>query len=145
MVGDPLEKFPTSSLDSIPGCSLFLGACESPVNAAILSLAGEVDFGNAPRIYSLMWKMSEKGSKSLIVNLEKLEFMDSSGLQLMLRLREKLRNEKRDILLVNPNPQIKKLFQLTGFDHLFHFFDNNSQAEAFLEIREKSSGEMASK
>ena len=112
------------------GCSLFMSP-ESEV-VPILNVVGEVDLSNAPRIYTLMWQTSQKGSLSLILNLEKLDFMDSSGLQVLLRLREKLRSRKQDVMLVAPKPQIRKLLRLTGFDKLFTLHETNAEANLFL-------------
>ena len=112
-----------------PGCSLFMspGSETTP----ILNLVGEIDLSSAPRVYSLIWQSSMKGSRSLILNLEELDFMDSSGLQILLRLREKLRAKKQDIVLVAPKPQIKKILKLTGFDQLFSFYESVKDAQAF--------------
>ena len=101
--------------------------------APILNLVGEIDLSSAPRVYSLIWQSSMKGSLSLILNLEELDFMDSSGLQILLRLREKLRAKKQDIVLVAPKPQIKKILMLTGFDQLFSFHENIRDAQTFFE------------
>lgn len=99
----------------------------------ILDIVGEIDLSNAPRIYTLMWQTSRKGSQPLILNLEKLDFMDSSGLQVLLRLREKLRSKKQDVFLVGPRPQIRKLLKLTGFDKLFPLYETNAHAKQLLQ------------
>jgi len=109
------------------GCSLFISPESGEI--PILNIVGEVDLSSAQRIYSLMWQTSQKGSLSLILNLEKLDFMDSSGLQVLLRLREKLKAKKQDIFLVGPKPQIRKLLKLTGFDKLFSLYDNNDEVK----------------
>lgn len=112
------------------GCSLFVTHAEA---APILNLVGEVDLGSAQKIYSLIWQTSERGEKSLVINLEKLDFMDSSGLQILLRLREKLKARKQQIFLVSPKPQIRKLLKLTGFDKLFPLYEANDQALMLLQ------------
>ena len=65
--------------------------------------------------------------------------MDSSGLQILLRLREKLRAKKQDIVLVAPKPQIRKILKLTGFDRLFSFHDSVKDAQAFFKSAEIAS------
>lgn len=112
------------------GCSVFMSRESDDV--PILGIVGEIDLSNAPHIYTLMWRTSHRGSQSLILNLERLDFMDSSGLQVLLRLREKLRSKKHDVFLVGPRPQIKKLLMLTGFDKLFPLYDTNSQAKEII-------------
>jgi len=104
--------------------------------APIVRLIGEIDVGCAPRVYSLMWQTTGRGKRALVVDLAALEFMDSSGLQILLRLREKLRVEGKKILLISPAPQIQKLFRLTGFDKLFPVFASASQALSFLELEQ---------
>lgn len=104
--------------------------------APIVRLIGEIDIGCAPRVYSLMWQTTERGKRDLIIDLAALDFMDSSGLQILLRLREKLRVEGKKVLLISPAPQIQKLFRLTGFDKLFPIFESDSQALSFLELEQ---------
>lgn len=112
------------------GCSVFMSPESDDV--PVLGIVGEIDLSNAPHIYTLIWRTSRRGSQSLILNLERLDFMDSSGLQVLLRLREKLRSKKQDVCLVGPRPQIKKLLKLTGFDKLFPLYDTNSQAKEII-------------
>lgn len=85
----------------------------------VVNLIGELDLSSAPRLYNELWQVTQDGKKSVALNLAKLEFMDSSGLQLLLRLREKLKAKNQEIILINPQPSITKLLQLTGFDKLF--------------------------
>lgn len=115
--------------DLPPGCSINL-ASDNP----IVNLSGEIDLSNAPKIYAWFCEAAAADQKSLIINLENVIFMDSSGLQVLLRLREKLDGQGRSVLLVNPQPQVRRLFQLTGFDKLFQIFEDNDEAAAHLEL-----------
>src|SRR3990172_7471918 len=133
-IKEPYSEAPFLMNPGSTGCSLFMSP-ESEV-VPILNVVGEVDLSNAPRIYSLIWQTSRKGSQSLILNLEKLDFMDSSGLQVLLRLREKLKSKKQDIFLVAPKPQIHKLLKLTGFDKLFALYATNEEAKLLLQADE---------
>jgi anti-sigma B factor antagonist len=102
---------------TVENCSLLIS--DDSGDRATINMIGEIDLFSAPTVYAWMWKTSLNGKRSLIVNLEDLDFMDSSGLQALLRLREKLRSRKKSIVLTGAKPQIKKLFMLTGFDKLF--------------------------
>lgn len=107
------------------GCSLFVkdGSGETPT----VDIVGEIDLASAPEAYSAMWRASKSGRRSLIINLEGLDFMDSSGLQTFLRLREKLHVRKQTITLIGAQPQIRKVFRLTGFDKLFPFAEEGEK------------------
>lgn len=128
---EPNENPFTSNLT--PNCSISAHLGENP----LVSLSGDIDLGSAPKIYSFMLQVSDKGKKPLILDLEKVNFMDSSGLQILLRLREKLQQQFQHLLLVKPQPQIKRLFQLTGFDKIFPFFSDTEQANSFLKFHQR--------
>ena len=108
------------------GCSIVVS--DETSELPVINIVGEIDLSSAPGAYSVMWRISGNGKRSLIINLEELDFMDSSGLQALLRLREKLRVRRRRVLLVGAKPPIKKLFRLTGFDQLFQLFPDAEEA-----------------
>lgn len=130
-IDDTSYDKPFSSKSVSANCSLFVNSESESV--PILDIVGEVDLSSAPWMFSQIWQSSQKGSRSLILNLEKLDFMDSSGLQVLLRLREKLKNKNQDITLVSPQPQIKKLLRLTGFDKLFSLHESNEEAKTWFQ------------
>lgn len=105
---------PTSAIGN---CSLFIS--DESGETATVSVVGEVDLSSAPQVFAMMWRTSLNGKRSLILNLEDLDFLDSSGLQALLRLREKLRSRGQTVFLTHVKPQIRKLLRLTGFEQLF--------------------------
>ena len=118
MKSKPAPTDPAQGCDSAIGnCSLFIS--DESDESATIDIVGEVDLSSAPRVYEMMWRTSLNGRRTLVLNMEDLDFMDSSGLQALLRLREKLRSRGQTVFLVNVKPQIEKLFKLTGFDRLF--------------------------
>ena len=130
------EYHPSNNINntSHSGCTVNV---ESQNNTIIIELAGEIDLGSSSRIYSLILQQCKQADIAVIINLENIVFMDSSGLQILLRLREKLDHYHQHILLVKPRPQIKKLFQLTAFDKMFHIFADQEQAFAYLAYEER--------
>ncbi len=128
-------ELPNNATEITESCSLFIS---DETDFPIVSIAGEVDLSSAPTAYSLLWQTSNEGSRSLIINLEELEFMDSSGLQALLRLREKLRARKQRVVLVGGKPPITKLFKLTGFDQLFAIFQSEQEAKDELKLSASS-------
>lgn len=111
---------------SAGGCSLVVS--DETSELPTVSIVGEIDLASAPGAYATMWRTSDNGKRSLIINLEELDFMDSSGLQALLRLREKLRTREQRVLLAGAKPPIEKLFRLTGFDQLFQLFPDTDEA-----------------
>ena len=91
----------------------------------IVTLRGEIDIVSAPEFEE---KLSTVGS-TVIVDLRSLDFMDSSGLAVLLR-RKQLTDGSSDLRLVMKPGIIEKLFRVTGIDQVFPIF---SEVEAALE------------
>jgi len=94
----------------------------------IISLRGEIDLDSASNVYKQIWTELDNGEQGLLLDLKELDFIDSSGLQILLRLKETLKKIGKEILIVNPSNQITNLFQLTGFDKLFRIFTDTDEA-----------------
>lgn len=127
MISKPVEKPTKGQSTPTSGCSLVVS--DDTTDIPVINIVGEVDLSSAPGAYAMMWRTSDHGKRSLIINLEELDFMDSSGLQALLRLREKLRARHQQVLLAGAKPPIKKLFRLTGFDKLFQLFPDADEAK----------------
>ncbi len=126
MISNPIGGSAEKPNPPAGGCSLVIS--DETSELPIVSIVGEIDLSSAPGAYSTMWQTSGNGKRSLIINLEELDFMDSSGLQALLRLREKLRARRQQVFLVGIKPPIEKLFRLTGFDQLFQLFPDADEA-----------------
>ena len=64
----------------------------------------------------------------LIFNLEKLEFIDSSGLGALLSFVRKLIEKNGDLKLYAMSPPIKSLFDLVRFNRIFHVYNTKEEA-----------------
>ena len=128
------ESFSSSHSSNVSsGCSItstFKG------KDIVIAVKGEIDLDSSVDVYRRIWTEIDNGEHGLVLDLEELDFMDSSGLQILLRLKEKLSNVDKKILISNPSNQIMKLFQLTGFDKLFNIYNSND--EALLRLNDKT-------
>jgi anti-sigma B factor antagonist len=91
----------------------------------IVTVRGEIDIVSAPEFEETL---STVGS-AVIVDLRSLDFMDSSGLAVLLR-RKQMMDGSSDIRLVMKPGIIEKLFRVTGIDQVFPIF---SEVEAALD------------
>lgn len=81
-----------------------------------IALEGELDSGTAPELERELAHCMD-GMRGLTLNLEKLNYMSSAGLRLML-VAYKLAYDKGGLKLVHVNPYIQELFDGTGYSDI---------------------------
>lgn len=66
------------------------------------------------------------------VDISHVLYMNSSGLTVLIRLLTKFRNRNGELVLIKPSESVKKLLLITKLHHIFHIFDNQEDAFAYL-------------
>ena len=72
----------------------------------------------------------DAGQARLVVSLDKLEYISSSGLRVLLATLKKVRKQQGDIRLACLKPNIKEVFDISGFNQLFNISDTEETAIA---------------
>ncbi len=85
------------------------------LNGTVLNidLVGRLDTTTAPQLESEL-KSSLNDITELIFNLEKLEYISSAGLRVLLSS-QKVMNKQGKMIIKNANDEIKGVFEITGF------------------------------
>lgn len=96
--------------------------------AVLLRLDGEVDVYTAPKLKSRLIDLVDQGKFKIIVDLEKVDFMDSSGLGVLVGGLKRVRSHEGAIALICTQENILKIFRITGLVKVFPIFENESQA-----------------
>jgi anti-anti-sigma factor len=88
----------------------------------VVSVSGEVDLATAPALERTLRGAAEDQRGEVIVDLTCCSFLDSRGLTALLATRERLGNSDRSLGIVLSNPNVLKIFQITGFDQIFEIY-----------------------
>ncbi len=88
-----------------------------------LALHGELDLGSAPTLASKLLDAQASGSKHLVLDLRDLQFMDSTGLALLVRAQRDADSNGHKLSLRGQTPQVHRLLELTGLLDRFAFDD----------------------
>lgn len=83
-------------------------------NVPIISLNGEIDIYTYPKLSEILDKVIEGGSLSMILNLEKVNYMDSTGLGAIAAGANKLLQVGGHMNIICSQPQVKKIFKVSG-------------------------------
>jgi anti-sigma B factor antagonist len=83
-----------------------------------VTVRGEVDLATAGALWEALQKATVPGT-TLVVDLSGTRFMDSSGLDVLLRARRYLATIGSTILLRSPHERVLKLLEISGLDRVF--------------------------
>jgi anti-sigma B factor antagonist len=118
-------KVPTRSARHVtPGTSHTFVVATEQLDGGIplVSVTGEVDLATAPVLERTLLDAAEDRTGQVIVDLTCCSFLDSKGLTALLATRGRLAHSKRSLGLVMTNPNVLKIFQITGFDQIFKIY-----------------------
>jgi anti-sigma B factor antagonist len=88
-----------------------------------LAVRGEVDMESAPELEAALEEAIRASDGALLVDLSGVEFLDSSGLQVLLRVRARLGTEDRALALVCPFGPVRRVFELAGLSDVFTLYE----------------------
>jgi len=97
-------------------------------NINVISLTGRLDVYRANDLEQKLNALIDAGQILIIVELERLEYISSSGLRVFLGALKKTKKQEGDIKLVGLTPFIREIFDIAGFTKLFQIFDTEEAA-----------------
>jgi anti-anti-sigma factor len=82
--------------------------------AHVLRVRGEIDLATAPGLEEALAPAGAQPSCLVVVDLTQCSFIDSSGLRSLLRAQERLRRAGSIVAVAGLQPNVRKVFELTG-------------------------------
>ena len=82
--------------------------------AELIAIRGELDLASGPALESELERISPAQTRLVVVDLRELEFMDSTGLSIIVRAHQRLAEDACELCLVRGTPQVQRLLDLTG-------------------------------
>ena len=84
-----------------------------------VSLQGELDVSTADKLKEHLHNLADAKISDMKINLENLDYIDSTGLGAMIGVLKKLKTDNKEIYIINPKSNVKKIFTITGLDKIF--------------------------
>lgn len=94
----------------------------------IVDLEGRLDSKAVGAVNDEMVSLIQGGAKQLVVNLEKMEFVTSAGLRVLLRSSKLLQGSGGKMKLCSANELVGDILKTAGFDSLLHLYDSETEA-----------------
>ncbi len=96
----------------------------------ILEIEGEVDVYTSPQLKQDLVALAEQGTKHIVIDLSKVEYLDSTGLGVLIGGLKRLREAGGNMALVGPGMRIQRIFEITGLNKIFDIYATEAEALA---------------
>jgi anti-sigma B factor antagonist len=96
----------------------------------VIEVGGEVDVYTAPKLRERMVDVVNAGNHHLIVDLENVEFLDSTGLGVLVGGLKRVRTHDGSMSLVCTQERLLKIFRITGLIKVFPIYADVAAATA---------------
>ncbi|MBN2838307.1 MAG: STAS domain-containing protein [Fusobacteriaceae bacterium] len=97
-------------------------------NNLLVKIEGEVDVYTSIDLKKELSKYIEDGERSIIIDLDQVNYMDSSGLGVLVAVLKELKKVGGDLKLINLPLSVKKIFDLTRLTKFFSIYKNLEEA-----------------
>jgi anti-sigma B factor antagonist len=97
-------------------------------DASVVSLRGEIDVYTAPRLRQALIDLVEGGAKDIVVDMERVDFLDSTGLGVLVGGLKRVKSNEGELKLVVTQDRIMKIFDITGLAKVFPMFGSIGEA-----------------
>jgi anti-sigma B factor antagonist len=95
---------------------------------AVLSVKGDVDIYTAPRLRERIIQLADDGKRRILVDLQGVEFMDSTGLSVLVAGLKRLKENDGVLALVVTREPVLRILSITGLDRVFPIYDEVAAA-----------------
>ena len=101
--------------------------------ALVVTPEGSIDSSNASAFYSALIDATKDTGDALVLNMERLTYLSSPGLRVMLRITRALRGRGIKFLICAPSHMVGQVLEITGFDRIIE--THKTRAGAIVSLR----------
>ena len=80
----------------------------------MIALSGELDLASSPALEDALERVFGSDAKLVVLDLRTLDFMDSTGLSIIVKAHQTADDHQLQLYLVNGPAQVQRLLSLTG-------------------------------
>ena len=93
-----------------------------------VSLEGQLNSANAAEVESALLAWVEQGERLCALDLARLNYISSAGLRVILMTAKRLKKNSGQLILCALQPQVKEVFDISGFLTILTVVDTRGQA-----------------
>ena len=93
----------------------------------MIGIDGRLDTTNYSVLEKKLMELIDTGQSKLLVNLSEMDYVSSSGLRILLMALKRITVAKGKFALCSLQPNIKEIFEISGFTNIFEIYDNEEK------------------
>ena len=98
--------------------------------ATTVAVEGEIDVYTAPKLRDKITELVGDGVYHLVIDMERVEFLDSTGLGVLVGGLKKVRAHDGSLQIICSQERLLKIFRITGLAKVFTIHDSPEAASA---------------
>lgn len=91
---------------------------------ATVALRGELDLSGVDRARQAIEQAESGNAQLLVLDMSELEFIDSTGLEVMLRAARRAHDDGRRLIVARPSRYVRRLLEMTAIDRSLDVVDD---------------------
>lgn len=95
-----------------------------------LALNGELDIAGASRVEQALEEIERDQPPTLVLDLRRLAFMDSTGLRVIVAADDRAREQSRRLVIVRGTDTVQRIIEMTRLDQRLEIVDDPAAVEA---------------
>jgi anti-sigma B factor antagonist len=96
----------------------------------VIEVGGEIDVYTAPKLREALMGLVQGGTYNIVVDMEQVEFLDSTGLGVLVGGLKRVRSHDGSMTLVCTQERLLKIFRITGLTRVFEIHPDVDAAVA---------------
>jgi len=102
--------------------SLEVQTRQTETGVTVVAPSGRLDVAGAPALKAAIGDAAKNGAPRMVIDMEGVSFVDSTGLGSVIAALKMLRSSKGDLRLAAPNQQVRVVLELTTLDRVFAYY-----------------------
>jgi anti-anti-sigma factor len=97
-----------------------------PKELPVLEVSGELEVSSTQRLEQAVESLMQEGYTQIVLSMEDVDYIDSSGLRLLLEIRRKLMDSGGKLHVMNPSPRVLRVLSITRLLNSFSIVSKDS-------------------
>ncbi|HIE08362.1 MAG TPA: anti-sigma factor antagonist [Armatimonadetes bacterium] len=95
---------------------------------AVIKVRGDVDIYTAPQLRETIHKVVDAGRSDVIVDLGGVDFIDSTGLGVLIGGLRRARERGGELVIASPSERVRRILEITDLRRIFRIFKTADEA-----------------